>query len=33
MLQVIDVVGGVGTVTALDVLFGQRLCAVRVGVR
>ena len=31
MLQVIDVVGGVGTVTVLDAPFGLRLDAVRCG--
>ena len=31
MLQVVDVVGGVGTVTALDAPFGLRLGAVRCG--
>lgn len=29
MLQVVDVVGGVGTVTVLDALFGLRLDAAR----
>ncbi len=33
MLQVVDVVGGVDTVTALDEPFGLGFGAVRVGVR